>query len=238
MLTAETRKLATVVDAVGPGFIAAVDQLRARIGLNPAGRRQVFLCHAFCEVGATSAEVAFGQIRDFLVEHPDQVLLMSVEDDVSPDDTETALADGGLLDLVYSGPSGPPWPTLRQLIEQDRRVIVFGENDTDHLAWYRPQFKLLEETPYHFGSAAQLADASSCRANRGGSGKSLFLLNNWVDTTPAPRPSNADVVNAYETLLGRARRCEAERHRLPNLIAVDFYRRGDVLRVAATLNGV
>jgi hypothetical protein len=238
VLTAQTRKLATVVDKVGPAFIDTVDRLRAKIGLNPQGKRQVFLCHAFCEVGATSAAVAFGQIRDFLVEHPDQVLLISVEDDVSPAETESVFAKSGLLDLVYSAPAGPSWPTLRQLIEQDRRVIVFGENDTGHIAWYRPQFKVLEETPYHFSSAAQLADASSCRPNRGGTGKSMFLLNNWVDTSPVPRPSNANVVNAYETLLGRARRCEADRHHLPNLIAVDFYQRGDVLRVAATLNGL
>ncbi len=237
VLTAQTRKLATVVDRVGPGFISTVDRLRANIGLNPSGPRQVFLCHAFCEVGATSARVAFGQIRDFLVEHPEQVVLMSIEDDVSPATTEAAFADSGLLDLVYSDPAAPSWPTLRQLIEQDRRLIVFGENDTDDLAWYRPQFKALEETPFHFSSAAELADASSCRPNRGGTGKSLFLVNNWVDTSPAPRPSNAKVVDAYETLLGRARRCQAERHHVPNLIAVDFYKVGDVLRVAATLNG-
>lgn len=238
VLTAQTRKLATVVDRVGPGFIATVDRLRAHIGLNPVGPRQVFLCHAFCEVGATSAQVAFGQIRDFLVKHPDQVVLMSIEDDVSPATTEAAFADSGLLNLVYSDPAGPSWPTLRQLIEEDRRLIVFGENDTDHLAWYRPQFKVLEETPFHFRSAAQLADASSCRPNRGGTGKSLFLVNNWVDTSPAPRPSNARVVDAYDALLARARRCEAERHHLPNLVAVDFYKVGDVLRVAATLNGL
>jgi uncharacterized membrane protein HdeD (DUF308 family) len=237
-LTAHTRKLATVVDAVGPEFITAVDRLRKAIGHQPSGKRQVFLCHAFCEVGATSARVALGQIRDFLVAHPDQVLLISVEDDVSPADTAAVFAGSGLLDLVYEAPVGSSWPTLRELIEQDRRVVVFGENDTGDLGWYRPQFDVLEETPFHFTRPAQLADASSCRPNRGGTGKSLFLLNNWVDTSPSPRPSSATVVNAYPTLLARARRCEAERHHLPNLLAIDFFKLGDVLRVAATLNGL
>ena len=36
----------------------------------------------------------------------------------------------------------------------------------------------------------------------------LFLLNNWVDTSPLPRPSNAAVVNAPATLLRRARTCQ------------------------------
>jgi hypothetical protein len=39
-------------------------------------------------------------------------------------------------------------------------------------------------------------------------------------------------------LLKRARTCERIRHRLPNLVAVDFYRRGDVLGVVRALNGL
>jgi hypothetical protein len=236
-LTEQTEKLAKVVDAVGPEFLASVDRLRAVIGFHNGGRATVYLCHAFCEVGATRAQDALGQIRDFLVRHPDQVLILSIEDDVTPDDSAAVFRESGLLDLVYQGPSGP-WPTLRQLIEQDRRVIVFAENQTGGISWYRPQFKLMEETPYRFTSVNQVKDAASCRPNRGGTGKPLFLLNNWVDTSPAPRPANAASVNALDVLLGRARRCQGERHRLPNLVAVDFYRRGDLLRVVAKLNGV
>jgi hypothetical protein len=39
-------------------------------------------------------------------------------------------------------------------------------------------------------------------------------------------------------LLTRARRCQEIRHRLPNLVAVDFFRRGDVLGVVDALNRV
>jgi len=51
-------------------------------------------------------------------------------------------------------------------------------------------------------------------------------------------PSNAAVVNAYEFLLARVRRCERERGHLPNIIAVDFSTTGDLLRVVRTLNGL
>ena len=61
-------------------------------------------------------------------------------------------------------------------------------------------------------------------------------MNHWVTTDPAPRPSNAAEVNAYGPLLARARECERIRHHVPNLIAVDFYRRGDLFRVVDTLN--
>jgi hypothetical protein len=38
--------------------------------------------------------------------------------------------------------------------------------------------------------------------------------------------------------LAVARDCRRIRHRLPNLLAVDFHRRGDAFGVVDTLNGV
>lgn len=60
----------------------------------------------------------------------------------------------------------------------------------------------------------------------------------WVDTTPVPRPSLAAQVNAEAVLLRRVQACRRLRDRLPNLVAVDFYRRGDVLGVVDALNGI
>jgi hypothetical protein len=59
-----------------------------------------------------------------------------------------------------------------------------------------------------------------------------------VSTDPTPRPSDAKKVNAYEPLLRRAKRCRKQRDRLPNLLAVNFYREGDLLRVVDELNRV
>jgi hypothetical protein len=98
----------------------------------------------------------------------------------------------------------------------------------------RPAFATIAETPYKFHAPGDF----SCRRNRGGETGALFQINHWIETTPAPRPSNAAVVNAYDVLLSRARTCQRERGHLPNLIAVDFAGVGDLLRVANTLNGL
>ena len=62
-------------------------------------------------------------------------------------------------------------------------------------------------------AAAQLTDpASSRRAasrNRGPADAPLFLINHWIDTSPAPKPSNAAKVNAHEALLDRVRAVRA-----------------------------
>jgi hypothetical protein len=127
-----------------------------------------------------------------------------------------------------------PWPTLRELIQSGQRVVVFIESGRSGVAWLRPAFQSFKETPFSF----RKPDEFSCRANRGGEGGSLFLINNWVETTPTPKPSNASIVNAYSFLYKRAELCEHERHHMPNIIAVDFYRTGDLLTVVNALNGV
>jgi hypothetical protein len=50
--------------------------------------------------------------------------------------------------------------------------------------------------------------------------------------------TRAAVVNAHAALLQRTETCQRIRHRLPNLVAVDFYQRGDVLGAVGTLNGI
>jgi len=46
------------------------------------------------------------------------------------------------------------------------------------------------------------------------------------------------VVAGAAILLEPALACERIRHRMANLVAVDFYRRGDLLGVVNTLNGM
>ena len=63
-------------------------------------------------------------------------------------------------------------------------------------------------------------------------------MNHWVDTSPAPQPTNAKIVNQKQFLMDRVRMCEDIRGLQPNIIAVDFYEEGDVLGVVDKLNGV
>ena len=79
---------------------------------------------------------------------------------------------------------------------------------------------------------------ATCRPNRGPAGAPLFLVNHWITTDPVPLPSNAAKVNAYDPLLARMRECRRVRRHFPNLVAVDFYREGDLFQVVDTLNGV
>jgi hypothetical protein len=53
---------------------------------------------------------------------------------------------------------------------------------------------------------------------------------------PAPRPSDAALVNSHDFLMRRVRACMRQRHLRPTLLAVDYYRTGDLFEVVDELN--
>jgi hypothetical protein len=235
----EERREVIGQDGVSPEAVASALRLRARIGFRGEGKRGMYLCHSFCELGATPLADGLDDIHQFLVTHPGEVVVVVNQDYVTPADFVKAIGDAGLT--RYAATLGPgPLPTLRSMIDSGRRLVLLAENHAGAASWYQLAYEsLLQETPFHFDSAAQLLAAGSvCPPNRGPASAPLFLLNHWVTTAPVQRPSDAAKVNAYAPLLARAQACERIRKRLPNLLAVNFYKEGDVFRVADTLNRV
>lgn len=238
------QQLEVAQQELGKEGAAAAERIRDRLlsrGGTP-GPREVWLCHVMCEIGAFPLADGLREIRDYLVEHPDEVLVVIVEDDgPTPADVEQAVEESGLLPYVYKGDPGPPWPTLGEMIESGQRVLMMAEKQGGDAAvpWYLDGYEFMQETPYTFRSVSELSAAASCDPNRGGdSGGTLFLLNHWIDTYPIPRSSNAAKINSYEFLLERARRCARERGLFPNFLAVDLYATGDVVKVADALNRI
>jgi hypothetical protein len=129
------------------------------------------------------------------------------------------------------------------MIDSGQRVVFLAENKAGAAPWYHLAYRAItEETPYSFRRPAELTDraplASTCRPNRGPANAPIFLVNHWVTTAPVPLPSHAEEVNAYGPLLRRVEECRRVRHHIPNLIAVNFYRRGALARVVDAVNGV
>ncbi len=230
-------------DGVSPASVEAALRLRDRIGFRGKGERGMYLCHTFCELGATPLEDVLDDIHTFLVTHPADVLVIVNQDYVTPADFVAAITDAGLAKYALTPPSGSSWPTLRELVERNQRLLVMAENHAGAAPWYQPVYeRLTQETPFTFTRTPQLTDpanlAASCKPNRGPDDAPLFLVNHWINTDPLPRPGNSTTVNAYGPLLRRARECERIRERRVHLLAVDFYKRGDVFKVADTLNGL
>jgi hypothetical protein len=241
--TSSLPKRELAVREVGEKAVTAAERIRSRLGSRKVGARQIYLCHTFCELGSVTLSATLTDLRTYLISNPGAVVIIINQDEgVSPADIQRAFTQAGLLDLVYDGPFDR-FPTLRQMIDSGRRLVVMAENDAGEISWYPLAYRdTLQETPFRFTNAAQLTQpaqlADSCRDNRGPASAPLFLVNHWIDTSPVPQASTAAVVNAHAALLQRAETCRRLRHRLPNLVAVDFYKRGDVFGVVRALNGV
>jgi len=225
-----------IEDSIGPDAARTAMRLRGRLGtqVDKDDEPELFFCHGFCELGATRGSELLGAIRDFLVAHPREVLVISVEDQVPPDRFATFVEDAGLLDLTWKGPVDP-LPTLREMIDSGGRILWMAEEDAGDVPWLHQQFELVQENPYDKSTQKALLSDGGCAANRGEDDNPLFLLNQFVTTIP-PRASNAKTVNARKTILEQVERCERVRDRRPNLIAVDFFRTGDVVGAANELN--
>jgi len=203
----------------------------------------MYLCHSFCELGATRLDSVLADVRTFLVANPGAVIVVINQDYVSPEDFVGALRDAKLDELAYKGPVDGNWPTLREMVDKNQRVVFLAENHAGAAPWYHLAYEsITEETPYTFKKVPLLTKPDnlpkSCEPNRGPDAAPLFLLNHWISTDPIPLPSQASTVNAYDALLARARECERIRSHLPNLVAVNFYRRGDLFKVVDKLNGL
>jgi len=218
---------------VGREGVEAAVRIRDRLVGSDEGTRKLYLCHGFCELGASELVPTLRAMREFLVTHPGEIVIVVVEDYVTPQDLAAAFEESGLAERVYRGPA-PPWPTLGQLAAGGTDVLLFIESGRPGVPWVRPAFVNIQETPYTFHAPSEF----SCAPNRGGTGGSLLQVNHWIETTPAPRPSNAAIVNARDVLLPRLDQCARERAHQVNIVAVDFYRSGDLLAVVAELNGI
>ena len=207
---------------------ALTEGVEAFLGAS-SDERQVYLCHLYCEAGATRAVDTFRVIDDFLRENPNEVIVLVLEDYVDAADAVDALKKSGLGRHALRWDPDDPLPTLRDMIQRRHNVLVLVENEGGAEPWYVRAYDAMEETPFSFDSRGDF----SCEESRGVEGNPLFLVNHWVTTGD---PVDAAVVNRSEVLRERVEECEEERERPPNIIAVDFYTQGDLLDVVAELN--
>jgi len=224
----------------GASAVKSALRLKRALGLGPVGPEAAYLCHGLCELGSTSWPQSLQALRDWLDAHPREVVTLIVQDEISPEDTADLIEQAGLLPDIYLPSSKDDWPTLGQMIESGKRLVVFMENRGGGEAhpWLLQGFDWIQDTPYLFHSPAALLDGpNTCALNRGGPDAPLFLVNHWV-TDKSAEVTNAERVNARDPLAGRVEKCRNERGMLPNFVAVDFYDRGDLFGVVDGLNGL
>ncbi len=231
-LTAEGTTRNRAAAELGSDAVRAAERLAGRLGLVPTGGdRKVYLCHTLCELGAERLSSTLREVRGWLERNRSEVLVLLLESSVESEDVERVFEAAELERYLATLPRGRPLPTLRQLVTSGRRLVVLDAGDGGDAPWYPPGFLFLQSTSID----AFTQSRTSCRPDRGTPESPLLLMNHWVDRFPPPLGAARDA-NRRAVLLGRARSCSALLGRLPNLIAVDFYERGDLVQTARELN--
>ncbi|MFW6690996.1 hypothetical protein [Streptomyces sp. MAR4 CNX-425] len=219
---------------VDSDFSPAVQrQVRSVLNTVDPPREGAWLCHAVCRGGALPLVPELEKIGDWLEQHPSDVVTLVIQDGISGTATRTAMRRAGLTDLVYTPDDDPdePWPTLGEMIDEDRRLVVFAEKADGPAPWYRNFYRYGMETPFSFRTPADM----TCDPNRGGDDKRLFLMNHFITNNGGSR-LDAGRINARDFVLDRVRACERARGRPVNLVAVDYATIGDARGAVRVLN--
>ncbi len=207
-------------------------QLAAAAPRDADAQRAIYMCHSNCETGAIEFGDGLEEIKAFLDDHPDEVLLLTLHDFTSPADTAAAIEAAGLADRAATLEPDAPLPTLRDLIDSGRTLLVFAESgDPGGPAWYHKMYDWFQETDYLFTDEDQF----DCAPNRGPSDAPLFLINHWLTLSP-PNPNVEAAVNSRAVLEQRIDQCLSERGLLPTILQVQFAERGDLISTVDSLN--
>lgn len=227
---ADRNKVAAKVPAAA---LAVADRVAGRVGLGSReGTPELYLCHTLCELGSEPLGRELSVIKRFLDQHRDQVLTVIVEDYVPPPAIAKAFAQAGLAPYLATLDVHQPLPTLGTLIARGQRLLVFAEEQGGSPSWYMPAPAFIQDTPL----GATRPDQLSCRRYRGEQDSPLLLINYWIPPFP-PSPTDNAKIGRAPFLRSRLEHCLRERGFRGALVAVDFYERTSVLKLAAELNG-
>ena len=193
----------------------------------------VSLCHADCRLGGFPLVDGLADIRAFLDCHPDEVMTIIFESYVPESDIAAAFATSNLIRYVHAQDAAAPWPTLRQMIASNERMVVFTADTSRTLPWHMYSYDYAWENPYAAAAPADL----SCAQDRGSRARSLWIFNHFL-TNPIAMASLAEMINHDPLFQNRVEGCRTDATGdLPNFVTVDFYDIGDLFAVVDALNG-
>lgn len=198
------------------------------------GPMDVYVYHGFASLGCTPFIDVLNDISTFMAQNPREVITIGIEGSANVLDMEPVFVAAGLDQYFHVQPFGDPWPTLGEMIDSDKRLVVFtARSNSNEVDGFHDYWNFIVDNDYQ---AQQLSDFD-CEWFRGNENGGLYLFNHFI-TIVTPQPDAATDINQEAALLGRINDCMDYHGRKPNFLHVDFYNRGDCIKVANILNGV
>ncbi len=193
---------------------------------------EMLVCHGYCFLGQQPLSEILAELTDFLDANPNEVVLLSLQNEAPWEDTLASLQEAGITQRALSHELGSPWPTLTTMLDEGTPLLVSaGWVPDDAPPW------LLGEGSLSWGDhwGAEVPADLDCEAEIPAFDRGLYFYNN-VLTAPLADPELADQVNHEPDLGDRMLQCGDENGTLPNIVSVDFYSIGDTAAAVRRVN--
>ena len=216
-------------------------------GDDPKEQARVYTTHNWDLMGALGQEPlvdVLRQVKTFLDENPSETVSLFAESAASPAAVAATFAEAGLADRVYTHDAARGFPTLGELAQQDRRVLLFyvqsvkvpGDGGAPP-AWFLPMWDFIVDTDYDVTDASQF----TCDFYRGSTKSPLYFINQFIykaagSQVKYPDKDLAQIANDPAAIVARAEACRKQTGRLPSYVYVDWYGQGDPVGAAKALN--
>ncbi|KIJ27232.1 hypothetical protein M422DRAFT_191249, partial [Sphaerobolus stellatus SS14] len=208
-------------------------------------------CHTSCLLfdGGTVANY-LTTVKQFLDKNPNEVLtlLFTNPEGVSVSTIWDPIFNStGMSELAYVPPSIPAkqseWPTLSEMIQSGKRVVVFMDFNTNTSAvpYILPEFEMVWETPFDVVNSSfpcSIDRISGPLADE----DHMNLLNHFLDiqfpfNITIPYEVAANTTNSVSSILNESRGClPLNGGRNPNFILIDWVSIGNATGAANLLN--
>ncbi|MGI9022029.1 MAG: hypothetical protein ACR2HV_02115, partial [Acidimicrobiales bacterium] len=127
---------------IDPNVVAKAEALAASVPASARAARGMYLCHNWCEMGSIRFSEALADVRDFLESHPDEVVVLDIEDHTTPADTAAVIESSGLAERAWTLDPNAPLPTLGQMIDARKNLVVMAEGGGPGAPpWYQPAYE-------------------------------------------------------------------------------------------------
>ena len=195
------------------------------------------LCHTSCDAGVRDPSVVFGNIKTFLDVNPREVMIIEFEvNDNSLAELHTAIDDSELDTYVLTEKGGESWPTIQQMIDSNKRLLLFAHGDGIESCYIEGATcpEGIFYTFDHFEQTNWNDETCDIKGVPRAEPMDFFLMNHWLNNdADLPSQENAERFNTYNSLVERYRKCG---DRIPNVIATEFWSVGDTLEFVFDLN--
>ncbi|QUC16100.1 uncharacterized protein UV8b_00341 [Ustilaginoidea virens] len=234
-------------------YVSVTDQLNLGVRFLQAQTHDkggtIEMCHTYCwELDSGPLARYLGEIAAWMDGHPGDVvtLLLTNEDAIPVGRFDDVFGRTGLKRYAFR-PRGVlsrrQWPTLRELIDAQTRLVVFMDYFTDQteVDYLISEFDYFWETPY--GVTDKMFPTCSVDRPFWGDPQRLMgivnhMLNVRIGGIVFPDQVNAKTTNSLDSITKQVVLCESQGKPRPNVILLDYINVGEAQQAQLKFNGL